>query len=255
MRAIGSSQNPKFKRWKALLESKGIQKYKSVLVMGRKIVPEILVQFPSKVSEILYCEDSGISLSVPGKSIDSFQLPSRLFKEIDIFGTQFPILVTEMPELEQINLSESPHGMEVLCATSDPGNLGGLLRSAEAFAAQRIVVLKEGAFPFHPKVVRASSGSSLRLAWSRSGAVVRGPSIHEVPPSVFALDLEGFDISQHQFPRDLRLLVGEEGQGLPESLKGCTRLAIPMASSVESLNALAAGSIALFAYRRQFPLE
>ena len=56
-----------------------------------------------------------------------------------------------------------------------------------------------------------------------------------------------------QWPKDVRLLVGEEGPGLPPFSFG-KRLAIPMTESVESLNAVAAASMALYAYRVQHPL-
>ena len=55
-----------------------------------------------------------------------------------------------------------------------------------------------------------------------------------------------------QWPKDVRLLVGEEGPGLPPFSFG-KRLAIPMTESVESLNAVAAASMALYAYRVQHP--
>ena len=56
-----------------------------------------------------------------------------------------------------------------------------------------------------------------------------------------------------QWPKDVRLLVGEEGPGLPPFSFG-KRIAIPMTESVESLNAVAAASMALYAYRVQHPL-
>ena len=55
------------------------------------------------------------------------------------------------------------------------------------------------------------------------------------------------------WPKDIRLLVGEEGPGLPPITSG-TRLAVPMTGSVESLNAVVAAGMALYAYRVQHPL-
>jgi TrmH family RNA methyltransferase len=69
----------------------------------------------------------------------------------------------------------------------------------------------------------------------------------------FGLDMNGRNIYEMVWPRDMYLVVGEEGQGLPEELKA-TRVSIPMRASIESLNAVAAAAIALFSYRQRFPL-
>jgi TrmH family RNA methyltransferase len=153
------------------------------------------------------------------------------------------------PPLEQNWTEESPtEGLEVLAGLGEPSNLGALIRNCEAFGAS-LVLLKECAFPFHPKVIRASSGSVFRVK------ITQGPSILDLKENLIALDKEGLNIKDFAWPQNARLLVGEEGRGIPEGLKSSTNIQIPMSGRVESLNAVAATSIALFHYRLRHPLK
>jgi TrmH family RNA methyltransferase len=105
-------------------------------------------------------------------------------------------------------------------------------------------LLKECATPFHPKAVRAASASTMLTP------LAKGPSIRElenVKGPVLALDMQGTDIAKFKWPTNARLLIGEEGQGVPTS-KSFTYLSIPMAKDVESLNATVAASVALYSY-------
>jgi TrmH family RNA methyltransferase len=125
--------------------------------------------------------------------------------------------------------------------------LGACLRSAESFGVSNIILLKESAFPFHPKAIRASSGSCFRLP------LFEGPSLKEfTAEGLLALDMNGESLDQFDWQPNGRLLVGEEGQGLPERISA-TRISIPMRSSLDSMNATVAASIALFSYRLRHP--
>jgi TrmH family RNA methyltransferase len=239
---IASRYNDQFKDLKSLLEPRGSKKLGEVLVSGRKIVPELL----SLARAVLTEEDLWPDDLPQQKPVISFE--RALFKELDIFGTHYPILVCPLPDIELWN-SEEPQGVELVLSLQDPANLGAVLRSAEAFGVTKVILLKECAFPFHPKAIRSSSGSSFRIKYAS------GPSQKEFADSqTFALDLSGTSISLFEWPENTRLLIGEEGQGLPLSFNG-TKLSIPMTKSLDSLNASIAASIALFSYREQHCLK
>lgn len=114
---------------------------------------------------------------------------------------------------------------------------------------KQVVLLKESAHPYHPKAIRAASGTMFEVP------LVQGPSIRDLlePATWVTLDVQGESVSTFQWPEDVRILVGEEGLGLPLISSG-KRLAIPMTESVESLNAVVAVGMALYAYRVQYPL-
>jgi TrmH family RNA methyltransferase len=136
----------------------------------------------------------------------------------------------------------------------DPGNLGTLIRSAEAFAAQRIYVTEQTVSEWNPKVVRASAGSVFRVP------IVRLP-LRQIAAEAKALGVVLYAaVAQEQGATSLLeielaarsgLMVGNEGAGLSaEALKlAVQRVRIPCA--VESLNASVAGSTLLYEAMRQ----
>ncbi|RMH04838.1 MAG: TrmH family RNA methyltransferase, partial [Nitrospirae bacterium] len=162
----------------------------------------------------------------------------------------FPLLVCQTPHIPLMDGEEPPRALELLCPLSDPANVGALIRTSLAFGVEKVILLKEAAHPFLPKSIRASGGAVFEqpLAW---GPPLRGM---EGKSWLVALDPTGEDLTEFLWPRAVRVLVGEEGRGLGD-LRCANRLAIPMASHVQSLNAAVATSLALFSYRLQYPLS
>lgn len=232
---IGSRQNIRFKDWLSLLEGRGIKKSRRALVSGPKIVAEILDSGLAR--ELLLPPKSGL----PAPEVKSYRMSAPLFKELDVLGTNSPLLVVETPEVAEWQPGP-PSGLELVVALSDPGNLGALLRSAEAFGARRVILCEECCSPFLPKVTRGASGANLRLPLARAGSLA-GLKLQ----SAYGLHMDGSDIREFNWPRDLFLVLGEEGRGLPHDLN-LTKVSIPMGGKTESLNATVAASIALFSY-------
>lgn len=253
---ITSASNAVFKTLTDCLTSKGIKKHELFFVFGRRAVRDTLEQFPRLVRDLLVSteafEDSE-TLALIEKtratcaSAAILNLSPTLFKEIDLFGTHEPILALKTPQTETIDLSLPPQGLEILCALSDPSNLGALLRSAAAFGASRIVLLQESASPFHPRAVRAASATTLLTPLAK-GPSIKDLSTTSVAQPLIVLDMNGTDVSKFKWPRHARLLLGEEGQGVPR-LPGANLISIAMRPEVESLNATVAASIALYAYQ------
>ena len=148
----------------------------------------------------------------------------------------------------------------VLAAVQDPGNVGTIVRSAEAFGATGVVTTRGGADPWSPKALRASAGSGLRFP------VLRGMAI---PVLLAQLRVAGVKIvaaSSHSpavrraagdAVADLRspvaIFIGNEGAGLAREIENAAdaRIAIPMRDGVESLNAGVAASVVLYEAAQQ----
>jgi TrmH family RNA methyltransferase len=131
----------------------------------------------------------------------------------------------------------APRGIEVVMPVGDPGNLGALIRSCEAFAVPRAILTQEAAHPLLPKAVKASAGSVLRLP------MLHGPALFEFPDSCIALDTDGTPLDDFDWPANGLLVVGEEGPGF-SAKKFKRRIRVPT-QNVESLNVVVAASIAL----------
>jgi RNA methyltransferase, TrmH family len=129
-----------------------------------------------------------------------------------------------------------------LWQVGDPGNVGTLLRTADAFGAG-VALSPQCADPLGPKALRASAGAVFRVplvAWD------------DVPRRKVALVAHGGKpLADLQLKPPLTLLLGSERDGLPERLvASCERASIPLAGSAESLNVAAAGAIALYELSR-----
>ena len=139
----------------------------------------------------------------------------------------------------------------ILDAIRDPGNAGTLIRSAEALGAGGVVVLPGTVDPWGPKVVRAASGSSLRLPVLEAEAadVVDRLRKWNTPLWVAEADGEVVDRTEPQ-PQRLALVLGNEGSGVSAPMRAAADriVAIAMRGRVESLNAGIAGAILMDRY-------
>ncbi len=243
VKEIASRHNAKYKMWLSLLESRGVKREGLCLVGGAKIIAELLIQNPTSIAEFIVPPKE----EAPAAEALTTRLPGELFNELDVIGTKGPLAVVKCGALPKWS-GGVPQGLQLIVALSDPHNLGALLRSAEAFGTDGIVLTKECSSPFLPRAIRASSGSVFRVP------LYSGPSIKELAlERGFGLDLEGRNIYEMVWPRDMYLVLGEEGQGLPVDAK-LTRVKIPMNPNIESLNAVAAATVGMFSYRQRFPL-
>jgi TrmH family RNA methyltransferase len=137
----------------------------------------------------------------------------------------------------------------------NPGNLGGLLRTAEAAGASGAYLTRGSADPFSWKALRGSMGSVLRLP------IVAGITTHQAITimrkaamrTVAAVPRGGQDPDSIDWRGKVGLLLGGEGPGLTdEAIAVCdARVSVPMARTVESLNVSVAGAILVYAARRQ----
>ena len=245
---MNEMRNAHVKRWGALQDSRGIERFRQCLVFGKKVVREMVVRHPGRCLELLCSAGAQEPFPLPAH-VRTHVLPRALFNTMDSFGTGGPILICTVPPLPRVDLTVQPQGLELLCPLGDPTNVGALIRTAAAMGVRRVVLLKESAHPYHPKATRAASGAMFDVQ------LVQGPSIRDLPePATWVtLHARGENMSAFQWPEDVRLVVGEEGPGLPR-IPSIRCLAIPMIDSVESLNAVVAASMALYAYRVQYPL-
>lgn len=238
---IAGRQNARFKKWLSLLESRAIKKEGLALVSGQKIIAEFAANERVHIKEFLL-PPKGAS---PDLKIPSVRLAGELFNELDVLGTKSPLAVVEAPALPEWN-RQSAKGLNLVIALSDPNNLGACLRSAEAMGVSQIVLTKECASPYLPRALKAASGSTFRLNLKTADSLKNLDLSESAAPC--GLDMNGENIGDFDWPADVTLVVGEEGQGLPFDLP-LRRLKIPMQTSIESLNAVVAASIALYSYR------
>jgi tRNA G18 (ribose-2'-O)-methylase SpoU len=240
---ISSRSNPWFKTFAGLLSAQGVKKYGLSFLSGLKQVKEVLREFPDRCEAVIF--SGRHALSIP-EGVKGYRLGGELFREIDVYGTKQPILLVRVEPFLAWEAMQWPRGCTLFVPFQDPANVGAVIRSAAAFGVSRVVVLKEGAHPFHHKSVKVSGSAVFRVP------IFAGPSIRDLESLQFpiiTLSSGGMEIKKFDFPPTFGLVPGLEGPGLPSNLRRLPSVSIPMEGGVESLNAALATGIALYVWR------
>jgi TrmH family RNA methyltransferase len=192
-------------------------------------------------------ERKGVDVAVAGDQTFAAVSPVRTPSGIVAIVHRHPTTVDAI--LEQARLFAL-----VLVNVQDPGNVGSLMRVAEAGGVTGIIVAGESANPFAWKAVRGSMGSVLRLPVARSvstDAVMQ--DMRKTRTKVIAaVPRDGWDPDAVDWSGRIALMLGGEGPGLsPQVIAAADeRVTIPMESPVESLNVAASAAIIIYAARR-----
>jgi len=243
---IFSPNSRTFKRLLTLTKSRGIKKHRLALISGPKQILEVARDFPDQCEGLIFPEGQAPPLMANVSHIHRYRLSRELFRELDLFDTDHPLLIVRFPAFPQLLEDAWPSGCTLCIPFQDPANVGSVIRAAAAFDVSRVVILKEAAHPFHPKAVRAAGGNVFRIP------IVEGPRLKELSPRgipLLTLSPKGEDVSKYRFPPSFCLVPGLEGPGIPGGLRRAAALAIPMKSGVESLNAAMATGIVLYLWQ------
>jgi TrmH family RNA methyltransferase len=190
------------------------------------------------------------------------QTSDRLFASVS--GTETPQGIAALVRPRAFTFDDLLRGdvplIVVLVGVQDPGNVGTVLRSAEAFGATGAIATRGTASPWAPKVLRASAGSALRLPIIMGAAEpVALVQLKMAKLRILAATAGGGRAPSARTPQEidfrgpLALLVGNEGAGLPGEIERAADelVRIPIADEVESLNAAVAASVLLYEAARQ----
>ena len=142
----------------------------------------------------------------------------------------------------------------VLAALQDPGNLGTILRSAEAFGATGVLSLPGTVSAWNPKAVRASAGSVFRMPLLAVSAEDCFARLRAAKVKIWTTAVQGAEAAERiDLVGPVAIVIGNEGNGVPEELAaqadGAVTIRCP--GPVESLNAAAAASVLLYEASRQ----
>jgi RNA methyltransferase, TrmH family len=142
----------------------------------------------------------------------------------------------------------------VLAALQDPGNLGTILRSAEAFGASGVISLPGTVSVWNPKAVRASAGSVFRMPHLTLASIDAFRHLRDTEVKILATTAqEAQSADRADLTEPVAILIGNEGSGLPPELaaEASGAITIPCPGPVESLNAAVAASVLLYEASQQ----
>jgi RNA methyltransferase, TrmH family len=248
-RLIESRQNPRVKELRAALARTGRTPSGLVAIEGEHLVTEAL-RSHLRFATVFLRDGYQTQFTIPGNT-EHLLLPPDVFASA--VATEQPQGIAALvhpPDFSADAIFRAPAPLIlVLAGLQDPGNVGTLLRSAEAFAATGVLLLPGTASPWNPKALRASAGSAFRVpAIAASETAALDLLAEHNIPAVAAVARAGISVSAAPLAGPCALLIGNEGAGLGDSLIAAAahRITIPMPGNVESLNAAIAGSLLLY---------
>ena len=251
MNIISSPENRIVKEAASLAEKKYRDRYGLFLLEGPNLVREAMqqggrVRFIFTLAGADDAEIRSIAEEAESSGLAVYELAESAFAKVPL--TQTPQAVAAVAEKRQMCAAEFFEKAEdgcllVLDRLQDPGNVGTLLRTAEAMGFKGVLMIKGTADPWQPKVVRAAAGSLLRLP------VLLCENADYLEDYCEDILLSCFDAP---LAKNAAVVIGNEGAGAGETLKSAaTLLSIPMEGRTESLNAAIAGSIIMYESMRQ----
>ncbi|TDD17719.1 RNA methyltransferase [Nonomuraea diastatica] len=259
--------NARFQQWQALLGNRAKrQRAGQFLIQGVRPI-SLAVEFGWPVHALIYDAERPLSnwakqmLKAAGGG--RVAMAAELLRELGGKDEDVPelVAVAELPddELSRIQVGPSFLGA-VFDRPNNPGNIGTMARSLDAFGGRGLIITGHAADPYDPRSVRASTGSLLALP------VVRSHSHREVlawvaelrarglPLTVVGTDENGtLDVADLDLTGPTLLIFGNETTGLSAGWRqACDTMArIPMAGSASSLNAASAATVVLYEAARQ----
>lgn len=240
---ITSRKNPLLQQVRRLLTSRKERQESGLFVAdGTKLLKEAVANWQGLETVIL---SDGVEAELPA-NVCCVRVPEDIMAWISPMQTpQGALFVCRLPEEAAF---EPKPGMLLLDGIQDPGNLGTILRTANAL--QIPVALLEGcADPYNHKTVRASMGAVFRsipvvTTWQEAQNAFRGAGI---PVAVTALSDAAVDL-RNVSAQTMAVVIGSEGQGVRREIleNADKQLIIPMDPGCESLNAAMAAAIVMW---------
>ena len=261
LRPISSRQNALVKELRRAFTQAELSQDGHIAIEGVRIIEEA-IRSGLRFQAVFFSESGRVHaerlLPQISNHTEVLLLPDAVFSSAVATETPQGVAALVKPKsvrLEDV-LQEPSESLLIvgLAGVQDPGNVGTVIRSAEAFSARAVLLGEKTASHFNPKVVRASAGSVFREPVIRVPLVeavnrlkehqvrVVATSSHKGKPA-YEIDLNG----------PVALLIGSEGAGLPPAIaaQADELVTIPHSPRVESLNAGIAASILLYEAARQ----
>lgn len=245
---ITSRKNPLLQHVKKLQSSRAYRTRCGEFVSdGTKLLEEA-VKWNAELHTVIAADDVLLCALPEGTRV--VRVPADIMQSVSQMETpQGVLFVCGLPMDPPLSF---PRGGLILEGIQDPGNLGTILRTADALDVP--AVLTEGcADPYSLKAVRASMGAVFRTPPQRAGrdAVILYCRQNSVPLYATALTAQAVDLRSVALS-DAAVVIGSEGRGISEAFLQETdrQIIIPMSPRCESLNAAVAAAIVLWQMRR-----
>lgn len=248
MEQITSRQNPLIAHIRRVGSDRAYRRERGLfLIEGVKLLEEC-VKWGGEIDTFVVAEGNSLPFSLP-ETVRKVCVPAGLLKSIStVESPQGVLALCKMPDLRPPQSLTGARYL-VLDGVQDPGNVGTVWRSADAFGADGLFLLHDCADPYGPKTIRATMGACFRLpVWEGDLMDLTGLlSKADIPLRATALRHDTLDLRSLDWKR-AAAVIGSEGRGVSQAvLDACAvTVKIPMRERCESLNAAVAASVVLW---------
>ncbi|WP_405153906.1 TrmH family RNA methyltransferase [Paenibacillus sp. FSL K6-0108] len=257
---IVSPQNTRVKEWAQLLEKKHRTRQHKYIIEGIHLVQEAL-RAGADLECIVYDGEQGVpkelaGLEAPLQRVEWISVSPAVIAKCTDTMTPQPVfaVVHKGREPLQSLLSSSRGLVVVLDNVQDPGNVGTIIRSADAAGAAGVVLGAGCADVYNPKTIRSTMGSLFHLPIVEGQLESLLPEAKAAGIKLVSTSLQAdYSCYSYDFTQSVWLVIGNEGKGISESTARLVddAITIPMQGQAESLNAAMAATILLFEAMRQ----
>jgi len=260
LRRVEGRHNPLLKTMRQAFSRAELTADGDCAIEGVRIVEEAIrsgLRFRALLFQESALSSAQCLLPQIGAHVETLVLPDKLFASVVPSETPQGVaaLVRYRANSLEALLARPQAGLVIVVAgLQDPGNLGTILRSAEAFGAGGVLLGEGTVSAFNPKVVRGSAGSIFRLPIVRVKLATTMTQLREHRLRLVATSShKGLPLPEADLSPPMAVFIGGEGGGVPrELLRHMDAIvAVPHAPQVESLNAGVAASIVLYEAARQ----
>lgn len=237
---ITSLDNQQVKRVRALHNKKYRDEYGEFFIEGPKLLQEA-IKYRQNIKNVFYCPD----LIEKDFKVEAIKVSKEIMaKMTDTSTPQGIVAVCDIPRYE-LNKREK---LLFLDRVQDPGNVGTIIRTADAFGFDAVLLSAGCADVYSPKVVRATMGSLFHLPIIQDVSVERLKSFGN---KIYSSSLETDNFLDNvKLDVPFILVIGNEGKGISDEVKEITDsfVKIDMAGNAESLNASIAAGILMYEF-------
>lgn len=252
---ITSRDNKIIKMARSLHKKKGRMQTGLYFAEGLRLVKEALSYVPSEIdavimSEEFVCQNQALTEEIESKISNVYVVSQKLFAELcDTETPQGIAALIKFPK-EEADLSSAKYVL-ILDGVSEPGNMGTIIRTAEAAGIDLICLLEGCVDVYSPKTVRSAMGSLFRMK-VMSGDTSFVEELKKKDFTVIATALyNSVPIEEAKVTGKRAIVIGNEARGVSEEVLSLADIAarIEMSGNVESLNAAVAAGIAMYMLR------
>ena len=259
MQVISSKDNELIKHIKKLKDKKYRDESNEYIIEGIKLIEEA-VKEQAKIKKIIVCENTTKTYEIPTSvkieiaKYECIYVTEKIFNSItQVTNPQgLMAIIEKTPETQEIDFTQDL--IVILDDVQDPGNLGTILRTIDSVGLNQVIVSRDSADAFNPKVVRSTMGAIFRVKIIETENLIE--TIKVIKKHHFKLVVTSLQTEKSIYDIDFNkkmIVIGNESNGVSKEIQDMAyeKVKIPMLGKTESLNASVAAGIVMYEYVRQ----